>query len=52
MLVLLGCRDNGWWLGDVLAEDVALDEVGQPDACLVVEELLCWDGEDLWVDVS
>ena len=52
MLVLLGCRDNGWWLGDVLAEDVALDEIGQPDACFVVEEFLCWDGENLWVDVS
>lgn len=47
MLVFLGCRDDGRWLGDALAEDVALDEVGQPDFGFVAEKLLCWDGEDL-----
>lgn len=47
VLVFDGCRDDGRWLGDVLAEDVALEEVGQPDFGFVAEELLCWDGEDL-----
>ena len=34
-------------LNDLLAEDVALDEVRQPDFHLVAKELLRWNREDL-----
>ena len=34
-------------LDDVLAEDVALDEVGEPDVQFVADETLGRDGEDL-----
>ena len=39
--------DNWRWLDDLLAEDVALDEIRQPDLHLITEELLRRDREDL-----
>ena len=39
--------DDRWGLGNVLAEDVALEEVRQEDLGLVADELTCGDGEDL-----
>jgi hypothetical protein len=39
-------------LGNLLAQDVALDEVGQPDFGLVLEVDGCGDGEDFCLDVS
>lgn len=43
----VGLFDDWWWLDDVHAEDAALDEVREPDGCLVVEESFRRDGEDL-----
>lgn len=43
----LALLDDGRWLGDLLAEEMALDEVGEPDLQLVAEELLGGDREDL-----
>ena len=41
--------DDGGRLLDLLAEDLGLDEPGQPDGELVADELLGWDLEDLCV---
>lgn len=46
-LRLVGSRDDRRWLWDVLAEDVALDEVWEPDSQLVADEFAGGDGEDL-----
>lgn len=46
-LGLVGSRNDRRRLGDVLAEDVTLDEVGKPDRQLVADELASRDGEDL-----
>jgi hypothetical protein len=44
---LLG-RSNNWRRsGDVLTEDIALDKPGQPHSQFVVDEFLCWNGENL-----
>ena len=48
---LLGQRASfydWWWLDDVLAEDVSLDEVRKPHLGLIRDELLRWDREDLY----
>lgn len=37
-----------WWLDDVLAKDVSLNEVGKPYLRLIRDELLRWDREDLY----
>lgn len=42
--------DDGRRLLDVLAENLGLDEPGQPDCELVADELLGWDLEDLCGD--
>lgn len=39
--------DDWRWLNNLLAEDVALDEIRQPDLHLIAEELLRRDREDL-----
>jgi len=44
VLVLL---DDWGWLLDVLAEDVALDEVRKPHFQLIAEVAFRWDGENL-----
>ena len=46
-LRFISCRDNRWGLGDIPAEDVALDEVGKPHGEFVADELASRDGEDL-----
>lgn len=46
-LRLIRSRDNRWWLRDIPAEDVALDEVGKPHGELVADELARRNGEDL-----
>lgn len=39
---------NDWWrLWNVLAEDVALEEVWEPYFGLVRKVFLCWNGENL-----
>ena len=43
----LGLANDGRRLGDLLEEDVALDEPGQPYRQLVLDELAGRDGEDL-----
>ena len=43
----LGLANDGRRLGDLLAEDVAFDEPGQPYRQLVLDELASRDGEDL-----
>jgi len=43
----LGPLDDGRGLHDLLAEDVALDEVREPRGQFVVDETFCRDGEDL-----
>lgn len=48
-LILL--LDNRRRLRDVLAEDLGLDEPGQPDGEFVADEFLGWDVEDLCVCV-
>lgn len=48
-LDVLRLLDERRRLGDIPAEDVALDEVGKPDLCLVRDVVLCRDGEDLCV---
>lgn len=47
-LLLLGGRNDGRRLGDLLAEDVALDEVRQPNEQFVRDEFLGGDRKDLW----
>lgn len=44
---VIGSGNDGWGLGDVLAEDVALDKVRKPDGQLMADELAGRDGEDL-----
>jgi hypothetical protein len=44
---LLALLDNGRRARNVLAKDVALEDVRQPDFCLMRQEALCRDGEDL-----
>ena len=39
--------DNRRWLGDLLAEDVSLDKVWEPNSELIRDELLCGNRKDL-----
>lgn len=36
-----------WWLGDVLAEDMSLEEVREPHGQLMRDEFARWNREDL-----
>jgi hypothetical protein len=47
MLGLVGRGDDWRWLGDILAEDVSLDEPRKPDGQFMVNEIFRWDGENL-----
>lgn len=44
---LVGLRNDGRRLSDLLSEDVSLKEIGQPHRYLILEEFLRRDGEDL-----
>lgn len=44
---LLGLLDDWWRLHDLASEYVSLDEVWKPYGQLVMDEVLCWDREDL-----
>jgi hypothetical protein len=46
---LLALLNNGRGALNVLAKDVALEDIRQPDRCLMRQEALCRDGEDLCV---